>query len=43
MPSIVIFLGSSPKRVGHVRRPVETTEGVKDAIDTVLRAERAAV
>jgi 2-polyprenyl-3-methyl-5-hydroxy-6-metoxy-1,4-benzoquinol methylase len=32
--------GFTVQRVEHVRRPVETPEGVRDAIDTVLRAER---
>jgi SAM-dependent methyltransferase len=38
----VAALGLSVQRVGHARRPVETAEGVRDAIDTVLRAERVA-
>jgi 2-polyprenyl-3-methyl-5-hydroxy-6-metoxy-1,4-benzoquinol methylase len=33
-------LGLSIQRVEHVRRPFETPEGVKDAIDTLARAER---
>jgi SAM-dependent methyltransferase len=36
-------LGLTIQRAEHVRRPVETPEGIKDAIDTVLRAERAAI
>ena len=36
----VAALGLSIQRVEHVRRPVETAEGTRDAIDTVLRAER---
>jgi SAM-dependent methyltransferase len=36
----VTGLGLTVRRAEHVRRPVETAEGVKDAIDTVLRAER---
>jgi SAM-dependent methyltransferase len=38
----VTGLGLTVRRAEHVRRPVETAEGVKDAIDTVLRAERVA-
>jgi len=33
-------LGLAVYRAEHVCRPVETDAGVKDAIDTVLRAER---
>jgi SAM-dependent methyltransferase len=36
----VTGLGLTVRRAEHVRRLVETAEGVKDAIDTVLRAER---
>ena len=39
----VAALGFSIQRVEHVRRPVETAQGIKDAIDTVLRAEREAI
>ena len=39
----VAALGLSIQRAEHVRRPVETAEGVKDAIDTVLRAEREVI
>lgn len=38
----VAALGLTVQRAEHVRRPVETAAGVKDAIDTVLRAERKA-
>jgi 2-polyprenyl-3-methyl-5-hydroxy-6-metoxy-1,4-benzoquinol methylase len=38
----VTALGLTVLRAEHVRRPVETAEGVKEAIDTVLRAERVA-
>jgi SAM-dependent methyltransferase len=38
----VTALGLTVRRAEHVRRPVETAEGVKDAIDTVLLAERVA-
>ena len=34
-------LGLSIHRVEHVRRPFETPEGVKEAIDTLAQAERA--
>jgi SAM-dependent methyltransferase len=34
-------VGLSVQRVEHVCRPVETQDGIKDAIDTVLRAERS--
>jgi hypothetical protein len=33
----------SIQRAEHVRSPVETAEGVKDATNTVLRAEREAI
>ena len=33
-------LGLSIQRVEHMRRPFETPDGVKDAIDTLARAER---
>jgi SAM-dependent methyltransferase len=36
----VTDLGLTVGRAEHVRRPVETAEGVKDAIDTMLLAER---
>jgi 2-polyprenyl-3-methyl-5-hydroxy-6-metoxy-1,4-benzoquinol methylase len=39
----VAALGLAVQRAEHVRRPVETTDGVKDAIDTVLRAERKVI
>jgi 2-polyprenyl-3-methyl-5-hydroxy-6-metoxy-1,4-benzoquinol methylase len=39
----VAALGLSIQRVEHVCRPVETAQGIKDAIDTVLRAEREAI
>lgn len=39
----VAAFGLSIRHTAHVRRPVETAEGVKDAIDTVLRAEREGV
>ncbi len=35
-------LGLTIQRVEHVRRPVETPDGFKEAIDTLARAERAA-
>jgi len=38
----VAALGLTVQRAEHVQRPVETAEGVKDAIDAVLRAERKA-
>lgn len=38
----VAALGLSVRGAKHVRRRVETAEGVKDAIDTLLRAEREA-
>ncbi len=36
----IAAVGLSVRRVEHVRRPVDTPAGTKDAIDTVLRAER---
>jgi 2-polyprenyl-3-methyl-5-hydroxy-6-metoxy-1,4-benzoquinol methylase len=36
----VAALGLAVQRAEHVRRPVETTDGVKDAIDTLLVARR---
>jgi 2-polyprenyl-3-methyl-5-hydroxy-6-metoxy-1,4-benzoquinol methylase len=36
----IATLGLTVQRAEHVRRPVETAEGVKDAIDTIVRAER---
>ena len=38
----VAALGFKVQRAEHVRRPVETAEGLKDAIDTLLRARRDA-
>jgi SAM-dependent methyltransferase len=34
----VAALGLSVERVEHARRPIETADGVKEAIDTLLRA-----
>jgi 2-polyprenyl-3-methyl-5-hydroxy-6-metoxy-1,4-benzoquinol methylase len=39
----VAALGLSVQRAEHVLRPVETTDGVKDAIDTLLLARRQAL
>lgn len=39
----VAALGLSVQRADHVLRPVETTDGVTDAIDTLLLAKRQAV
>lgn len=36
----LLALGLSVSRAEHVRRPVETPEGVRDAIDTLARAAR---
>ena len=38
----VAALGLAVQRVEHVRRPVDTADGVKEAIDTLLRARRDA-
>jgi 2-polyprenyl-3-methyl-5-hydroxy-6-metoxy-1,4-benzoquinol methylase len=38
----ITALGLTVQHAEHVRRAVETAEGVKDAIDTVLRAARQA-
>lgn len=38
----VTALGLAVQRAQHVRRPVETDEGAREAIDTLLRAEREA-
>ena len=38
----VAALGFTVQRAEHVRRPVETADGIKDAIDTLLRARRDA-
>lgn len=38
----VAALGLAVHRAEHVRRRVETVEGIEDAIDTLLRAEREA-
>jgi len=40
--SEVAALGLTVQRAEHVRRPVETAEGIHDAIDTLLLAEREA-
>ncbi len=39
----VVALGLTVQRAEHVRRQVETPDGVNDAIDTVLRANRKAI
>ena len=38
----VTALGLTVQRAEHVQRPVETAEGVRNAIDTLVRAEREA-
>jgi 2-polyprenyl-3-methyl-5-hydroxy-6-metoxy-1,4-benzoquinol methylase len=39
----VAALGLAVERAEHVQRPVEAAEGVRNAIDTVVRAERRAI
>jgi SAM-dependent methyltransferase len=40
--SEIAALGLAVDRAEHVRRPVETPEGMRQAIDTLIRAERLA-